>query len=434
MFVLNELPYMKRHLLCPLLVASVTVFGQVPDSIYVHNVKTVQLYMYGNQLATPIIRLGSSDRMELHFDDLDANVKNYFYTYQLCNADWTPADVGQFDYIRGFPQTKIGAYRFSSIALTKYTHYQAIVPDVNCVPTLSGNYMLKVYLDDDTSKLAFTRRFLVTEDGAAIGAQFLEPFNPQIAYTHQKLQFTVNTRSLPLTNAFQQVKVVLMQNDRWDNAVILTRPSFFSGTTFQYNSDDCCVFPAGKQWRWIDLQSFHFQSDRILHADYQKSSTSIILKPDVDRSGQGYVFYNDINGQFFIQTTESINPLWQTDYATVHFSFVPYRNEAFKDKDVYLLGKFTDYALTDSLKMNFNVVRGMYETSVLMKQGNYDYMYVTVDREDSSRKTSFEWTEGNNIETENDYSILVYYRPLGGRTDQLIGLVHLNSLRAKGGN
>src|SRR4029077_17840441 len=90
------------------------VFAQSPDSVYSFNIKTPQLFLYGNQLQYPIIHLNSNDKMELHFDDLDANVKNYFYTYQLCNADWTPAIVSQFDYIRGFSQVPINLYHFSS--------------------------------------------------------------------------------------------------------------------------------------------------------------------------------------------------------------------------------------------------------------------------------------------------------------------------------
>ena len=409
-------------------------FGQTPDSVYNSNIKTVQLFLYGNQLQAPVIRLNSGDRLELHFDDLDGDVKNYYYTYQLCNADWTPVAISQYDYIRGFSEARISSYRFSSIALTRYTHYQAIVPDVNCAPIVSGNYMLKVFLDDDTSKIVFTRRLLVTESGATIRALFIQPSDPQISYSHQKIQFSVNTGNLPLTNPFQQVKVVILQNNRWDNSRYITQPSFFTANNFDYNSDEICSFPAGKQWRWVDLQSFRFQSDRIKHVDYLKTSTSIFLQPDQDRSGQGYIFFNDINGWYYIQTTESINPLWQTDYGTVHFSFVPYRRAEFPDKDVYLLGQLTDYALTDSIKMKFNADKGMYETAVLLKQGYYNYMYITVDKNDSTHKPSFEFTEGNAMETENDYTILVYYRPIGGRADQLVALARLNSLNGKPAN
>jgi Domain of unknown function (DUF5103) len=410
---------------------SCTSSAQSPDSIYYPTIKTAQLFSYGNQLQYPTLRLNSNDRLELHFDDLDGNVKNYYYTYQLCNADWSPSNLTPFDFIRGFSQVQISAYQNSSIALTKYTHYQAIVPDVNSAPTRSGNYILKVYLDGDTSNLAFTRRFLVTEDAVTIAAQVLQPFNPQIALTHQKIQFTVNTRSLDLTNPMQQITVVLLQNHRWDNALVNVRPSFFSGNTFEYNSDDDCVFPGGNQWRFADLQSFHFLSDRIQRAENNRNEVHIFLKPDADRSRHGYIFYNDIDGLYYTQTTESVNPLWQTDYAMTHFSFIPAARMAFSDKDVYLLGKLTDYDLIDTIRMNFNEQRGMYETSVLLKQGYYNYAYVTVDRADTARKPTFAYTEGNFQETENDYTILIYYRPLGGRADQLVGMAKLNSLNAK---
>jgi len=407
---------------------SLTGFAQEPDWVYSVSIKTPQLFLYGNQLEYPVLRLGSNDKLELHFDDLDANVKNYFYTYQLCNADWTPAIISQFDYIRGFSQVRISLNHFSSIALTKYTHYQAIIPDVNCAPSRSGNYLLKIFLDSDTSKLAFTRRFLVVEEGASITAQNLQPFNPQISYTHQKIQFIVNTGKLNISNAFQQVKVTLMQNNRWDNALYNVRPSFYSGNTFEYNSDDDCSLPGGKQWRWLDIQSFRFQSDRVLRADYLKNATTIYVKPDQDRSHQPYYFFNDINGLFYIQTTESINPLWQTDYAWVNFNFIPPGKSPFGDKDIYLLGKLTDYALTDMTKMNFNAEKGMYETSILLKQGFYNYEYVTVDTADQKRIPSFEFTEGNSVETENEYAILVYYRQIGDRADKLVGIARLNTM------
>ena len=75
--------------------------AQSPDSIYVNNIKTVRLYNYGNQLSLPVINLNSNDQVELHFDDMDADVKYYYYTYQLCNNDWTPVNLSQFDYIKG---------------------------------------------------------------------------------------------------------------------------------------------------------------------------------------------------------------------------------------------------------------------------------------------------------------------------------------------
>ena len=76
-----------------------------------------------------------------------------------------------YDYIRGFQTTRITTYRYSSMAFTRYTHYQATIPDRSCVPTRSGNYLLKVFLNNDTSALLFTKRFLVVDNRVAVAAQ-----------------------------------------------------------------------------------------------------------------------------------------------------------------------------------------------------------------------------------------------------------------------
>jgi hypothetical protein len=418
---------MKYLFLLLLAVSGMNLFAQVPDSVYMSNIYSAKLFIKGNQLAYPVLTLNGNEQLELSFDDLDADVKTYYYTYQLCNADWTPVQISTFDYIRGFAQNQITEYHYSSVALIRYTHYHILLPENNSRLTLSGNYLLKIYLNNDTSQLAFTKRILVVQNAVSIAAQVTIPLNPQISSTHQKLQFTVNSKALPISNPFQQLKVVVMQNDRWDNAVYLSRPSFYSGTNYEYNSDETPVFPGGNQWRWIDLQSFRFQSDRIAKVDYLKNGDVIYAKPDRDRSGQPYYFFADDNGKYYIQTTDLIDPNWQADYGRVRFVFVPPDNTPFEGKDLYLLGEFTGYRLNDASRMIFNPASGAYEGSALLKMGLYNYAYVTVNSGEIHANPSFEFTEGNHLETENNYDILVYYRTMGGRYDQLVGIYSMNS-------
>lgn len=200
---------------------------------------------------------------------MDVRVKYYYYTFQLCNQDWRPVNLSQFDYIKGFTQMRINNYRFSSIAYTRYTHYQAMIPDRNCLPTRSGNYLLKVFLDGDTSKLVFTKRLLVLNSKSTIGARVTQPFLPENFRTHQKIQFNVNISGLNTFSATQQIKVVVLQNNRWDNALTNIPPTFIRGTTLEYNTENT-VFPGGKEWRWLDLRDFRLQSDRVKTADYKR--------------------------------------------------------------------------------------------------------------------------------------------------------------------
>ncbi len=410
------------------------VHAQIPDAVYSPRIKSAQLYPFGNQLGLPVIRLNSSEQLELHFDDLDGGVRNYSYTFQLCNADWTPAMLSQFDFIKGYSQIRLNTYRISSIAYTKYTHYQASLPDRNCVPSRSGNYVLKVFRDGDTAKLIISKRMLVVDEKAVTVAQIQQPFNGQIFRTHQKIQLKVNlNEQLNVVNHLQQIKVVILQNNRWDNAITDLRPSFFSRNQLEFNAENDCIFPAGKEWRWLDLRSFRLQSDRVANAKYSTTATEVFVKPDMDRSAQRFNFFRDNNGMYSIECIESVNPFWQADYATVNFSFVPPNNNILIGKDVYLLGQLTNYNLNEDAKMQFNNEKGVYETSLFLKQGYYDYCYVTIDKTARKKTAVFDFTEGNYWETENEYTILVYYRQLAGRADELVGYTRVNSLTGRQG-
>ncbi len=421
-----------RHLLLLLLVSKAS-FGQIQEKIVLPNIKSTQLFMFGNQLGYPLLRLGGGERMELHFDDLDADVKNYYYTFQLCNADWTPAMLSSFDFISGFSQQRISNYRTSNRALTRYTHYQVVLPDRDLVPKLSGNYILKVYRDGDTSKLAFTKRFMVYEEKAIIGSEVQQPFNAQFFRTHQKLQFKVNTKNLQVVNAGQQINVTLLQNFRWDNAIKNLRPTFMTNNQVEYNTENDAVFQAGKEWRWLDLRSFRLQSDRVDSAHYLKTSTEIFVKPGFQRKTQEFNFYRDNNGLYYLENLENANPYWQSDYATVYFSYVPPGNTPFPNKELYVFGALTNYGTDPAAKMHFNTEKGVYEASFKLKQGYYDFCYATVDQTSKQKTFSFEETEGTYWETENEYTILVYYRALGGRYDQLAGVARFNSLTERPG-
>lgn len=421
---------MRTSLCLFFLLAFGVLSAQTPDKIYTTNIHNVKLNVLGNQMAYPVIKLNSNDQLELNFDDLNGGVRNYSYTWQLCNADWSTAILSEFDYIKGFTQNRILNYRNSSIALVKYTHYSVNLPERNCSPSRSGNYLLKVFADGDTSNLLFAKRVLVLEEKSTVGAQIQQPFNGQVFKTHQKILFNVNLGNVNIINALQQVKVVILQNNRWDNAMTSIKPSFIRQNALEYSSEDI-VFPGGREWRWLDLRSFRLQSDRVASAKYNSNSTDVFVKPDLDRSPQRLVAYQDHNGMYFNDISESVNYLWQSDFAVTHFTFVPTGNRALTDKNIYLFGELTNYGLDEKAKMVYNVATGVYETDLLLKNGYYDYLYVSTDKDNPV--PSFDFTEGNFWDTENTYTILVYFRSINGRADELIGIARVNSLTGRSG-
>jgi hypothetical protein len=401
--------------------------AQIPDHTYHSNVASVRLFKAGDQYGYPVMRLNSGEELELYFDDLDGDVKNYYYTYQLCDIDWKPAQIHFFDYIKGFQNVRLNSYRNSSISFTRYTNYYARIPDRNCVPTRSGNYILKVFLDGDTSKLVFTKRFLVVDVRASIAAQVQQPFSGPLFRTHQKLHVGVTTNAQINVFNQQDIKVVLVQNYVWPTARYLDRPNIFRGNYFEFNDESTTAFPAGKEWRWIDLRSLRLMSERMTLIDKQPTRTDVYVKPDGERQGQAYVYYRDLNGIYTIETSDNVNPFWQTDYAFVHFSFYPPGNQSYKGRSVYLFGELTNYGFNEKTRMTFNEEKGAYEKTMFLKQGYYNYAYVTA-ADNQKGPMLFDNSEGDYWATENAYMILIYYRPFGARSDELIGFANINSV------
>lgn len=397
-----------------------------PDHIYFNNIKSVKFHPPGDPLSLPIITKGGGDQLELSFDDMDNDTKNYYFAFVLCNADWSRAQVNTLDYLQGFSENRIQNYRFSSIALQKYTHYSVAVPAPNSIPKKAGNYLLMVYLDSDTTQLAFTRRMLVVDNKAGVSGFIQQPVSPKLFRTSQKVNFTVNTAGLNINNPFDQVKVYILQNYRWDNAVHSIKPMFLRGNEIVYNTEVDCVFPAGKEWRWVDLRSFRLQTERVDRSDYRRNGTDIYVKPDPERGNSIYQYIKDINGRYQLATLDDYDPNFEGDYAAVHFTY-PSR-EPYAGYDMYIFGELTSYECNESNKMVYNPSKGAYEGTLFLKQGFYNYIYGLIDKTVANSKFSTEYTEGNHWEAENIYTILIYFRPLGGRSDELVGMATLNSM------
>jgi hypothetical protein len=284
--------------------------------------------------------------------------------------------------------------------------------------------LLKVFLDGDPSKLVFTRGMLVLDAKSSVSAQVIQPFTPNLYNTHQRIKFTVNLEGINSFSASREIKVMVLQNYRWDNAQGNILPTFVRSNSLEYNSENNFVFPGGKEWRWLDLRSLRLLSERVDSASNKKNSVDIYVRPDIDRNAQRYIYFSDLNGQYLTATYETINPYWQGDYATTHFTFVTPSQTPYPDKDLYLIGQLNDYQLTDQNKMKFNAEKGVYEGIQFLKQGYYNYSYLLTDKKDPSQKTEL---EGNYWETENSYTVLVYYKSFSDQSDQLIGVARINS-------
>jgi len=406
----------------------VFVAAQLPNDniIYQTNIKTVQLYKEGFELAYPVITLNSSEHLKLSFDDLDSGNKRYKFTILHCESDWTTsAELSPFDYIEGYREENIDDYAYSYNTTVIYTHYFVTFPTAGMRPKISGNYILLVYLED-TSNMAFTRRFMVVESTpVGIQGRITQSSRMEMRNTGQQIDFIVDLNGFRVSNMRQDIKVVVQQNERWDNTLWNIRPRFIRGETLDYTYDENNVFNGGNEFRVFDIKSLLYQSEHISRILYD-TATQVYLVEERPKSYKNYILEKDLNGRYFIRNDENaMNSDIEADYAWVHF-FLPIPAMIGNGK-LYILGALTNWQLDNAATMTYSFDRKGYELNLLLKQGLYNYIIVFVETGKLTGDESL--IEGSHWETENEYTVYVYYRESGGLYDRLVALQNINSVQ-----
>ncbi len=387
------------------------------NHIYKDNIKSVKFHVDGGYLTYPIIDLEAPAQLILSFDDMDGGAKNYVYTFVHCNEDWTPSSINEMDYLEGFSEGDITDYEYSFSTYVDYTHYWLLLPNSDLSWKISGNYLLKVYEDEDEKELVITRRFVVVEPVLKVSAKLGRAVNVSKLQTHQEIDFSVHNEDV-VDNPIVDISATVLQNGRWDTAINGLRPLFSRGQEMIFDYQDVVVFPGGKEFRSVDLRDFRYKSykvDKILSFS-DGLGYDIILYPERKRTNTAHQTFTDINGKFLIETTDKNDSDTEAEYGHVFFSL--YSPEPFYDKEVYVFGELSDWEMKEAYKMRYVEEKKSYVADVVLKEGYYDYYFVTKDGKKAF--PDHKDTEGDSYETENDYIILVYYHPFGARYDRVI--------------
>ena len=285
---------------------------------------------------------------------------------------------------------------------------------------------MKVFRQGSSNELVVTKRFFVVEQEVPITASIQEPFDEAISKSHQKIQVLLDVKKIQVFQP-EALHAAVLQNTRYNDILVSNTPSFIRGNQIEFNADRDFIFPAGKEFRWVDLQNLRFKTDRIAEIQQLGYGSRILLKPDQSRASIPYFTFRDLNGQFMISNAESIRSEDQNDYTQVLFSYLTKNGEPYLEKTLYLAGALTANLLDTNAQMHWNSTYKRYEKWLNLKQGYYSYHYILRSNESPNPMHDFMWTEGDHWETENSYSIFVYYRVVGSRYDQIIGYSSLNS-------
>lgn len=413
------------------------------DYTYLDNIKSVKFHQIGDPLSLPMIGLNQTNNLVLSFDDLDDELKDYSYEIVHCTKDWQSSGLNDMEFLDGFSGNLIEDTYNSFGTRVYFAHYRLYLPNEDIRWTVSGNYLLKVYEDEDDKRLAVTRRFMVYDEKLVIVPSPTGTAKADKTRTHQEFDFTVYDKKSVVRAPRTELSATVLQNGRWDNAIINVPPMFLKKEAIVFDYQNKIVFPAGNEYRFFDTRTLRFQGQGVREIKIYDDGYEVNLISDRKRMTQPYLTYFDANGQFVIEEgnqsrtfgtlrdSSALTPFdlvniqeqndiremqLRADYADVFFSLES--PGEIEDSEVYLFGAFTDWQLKSEYKMRYSDAQGVYFLSTPLKQGYYNYSYAVL--ENGASTPDFEWTEGNFYEARNEYTILIYYRPFGSRYDQLV--------------
>ena len=392
---------------------------------YKPQVQTVLLYSDDNQLNDPIIPLEDMiGRLTLSFDVIDGEGEVLNYTFIHCNHDWQPTDIQRIQYASGYDSDRLDNYAFSRNTLIEYANYHLKFPKEDMMPLVSGNYLLIVF-GDELDDVYFTRRFMVVDEKAHVGVTVPRyPDDLELTDTHQQLNVKVNLNNYLTGNTQLYSFLTIRQNGRWDNAAEGLKPTYIYPDYISFEHHPQTVFEATNQYRRFNTSNFYFQSENLAHIRQTDESYEIDITTCESRARLAYTSYEDIHGEKFIYVeNDNLDNNTEADYCRVNFF---YKCEApLTHEDLYIMGALNDWCFNESNKMTYDYRLHGYTCSMVLKQGYYNFMFVTLDR--NTYEVTTELTAGNHWETNNVYKLYFYfYNALKGY-DELVGYTVVNS-------
>ena len=382
------------------------------NKTYEPQIKTVLCYSPAQSALPSGITAKNSQHLLLEFDDLREERENYYVRLIHCNYDWSKSVLRDLEILRDYNEFPITDFTFSMNTAIPYVHYRFPLPTVK----VAGNYLLLVYRDGNKNDLILTQRVLIFDNQMSLIQNDNLSGLGNLRNTNQALNFKLAYGRIDLIDPTGSVRVIIRQNQRWDNARQNVKPNIIREDLRQmefsfFDMDN--TFSAGNEFRFVDFRSLNSPGQNTQRIDRSRKPVELYVQDDLPRNTQAYSQYVDKNGSFSIENMDYRQEPWITaNYVNVNFQL----RSAKLPQDVYVIGAFNTWAQTDETKLTHS--GGVYTGKVLLKQGFYDYMYWVKPHSTTSQGNQL---EGNYFQTENLYDVLVYYRPFQPNADLLVG-------------
>ncbi len=404
--------------------SSISDDGIYRDRVFSEAIQAVRLFQPDEEIYEAVVPIAQNKPVFLGFDWLELRGGQEIYEELNakiihCNADWRQSRLYSMDYLYDFNEFPITNEQLSYNTKVPFAHYRWVLPRVK----MPGNYAILVYEGNDESNVLFTKRLMVYDPIVSIGAQLLRSSGVSERDTHQQIEFVIDYQNLELPNPYDDMFVVVRQNQQWFNAITDLKPTFVREDIkeLEYRQFDLeNNFWGASEFRFFDLRTTAALGQNVAEILEEPLPKEAFLLPDRSRASEAYSQFNDLNGGFIIENLEMQGGVLISDYLLTHF-FLDADQPV--DGHVYVIGAFNNRVLNEKVRMEYDAVQEGYKLDILLKQGFYNYLYY-VDYEDGKNPYHF---DGSHFETENLYEIFVYARPPGTRADVLVGYTSIVS-------
>ena len=378
------------------------------------NIASLQVVANNDWLSLPIITLNSNDFVNISFDDLTHEYHRYCYKIEHCEADWqTSSALFESDYIDGFASgNTIDDVQESTNTVQLYTHYNISFPNNKCRPKISGNYRVTIYDENDEKHVVCRAYFMIVEPSMAVHLNVTTNTDSDINGKHQQVEMAIDYGNNIVSNPQTQIKTVVMQNSRWDNAVINAHPQYIKANGLQWIYCKDYIFDGGNEYRKFETLDVTHTTMGLESINWDGHNYHAWIWTDEPRPS--YIYDKDANGAFLIRNSDNIDNDVNSDYIITHFRLKTPQTP----QPIYINGFFTNDRFLPQYEMKWNEKNQQYEGELLLKQGYYSYQYLMMKPEGKLKPVP---SEGNFYQTENTYQALIYFKANGDRTDRLVG-------------
>ncbi len=415
----RPLPFMKKYFFLAFFTfTTFAIFGQANEKIEPDFIKTIQFRGNTEFSELPIIQLGQ--QLQLSFDDIHGDEEDYYYKITHHNFDWSPSDLSKGEYLDGFDDVRIETYENSFNTLQLFSHYTLRIPNRETrAIQKSGNYLISIY--NDSGELVFSRKFMVVENLANVGVEIKRSRDLKYVEERQVVNFVINSPNFLLVNPKQTVKTLVIQNSNLKGAITDLVPQYTIGSELIYRYDKESAFGGGNEFLAFDNKDERSATNGVRKVEVTDLYENYLFT-DIARYNRPYTYNPDVNGNFVVRNIDSNNADIEAEYVRMFFN-LQYLDDI-GDKELHVYGNFNNWTIDGTTYMKYDPKTDTYRNERLFKQGFYNYKYVLVNRDGTIDDGA---VSGNFWQTENDYTVIVYFRDLGARYDRIIGMGSANS-------